>query len=90
LPCTPAPVEILGLIERDTVLVAEEGGLLIGAVHTSVAGTTGYFGMLAVDASARRAGVGRSLLHAAEEHCRRAGCAVMTRPIRVVHMEKPL
>ena len=34
--------------------------------------------MLAVDARERRAGLGRALVEAAEEHCRRAGCTVMT------------
>jgi ribosomal protein S18 acetylase RimI-like enzyme len=51
---------------------------LIGAVEVRVDGANGYFGMLAVDASARRAGIGRALVDAAEEHCRRAGCRVMT------------
>jgi len=58
--------------------VAEDDGRLLGAVEVRVAGATGYFGMLAVDASARRGGVGRALVEAAEEQCRSAGCAVMT------------
>jgi GNAT superfamily N-acetyltransferase len=70
--------EISRLLERDVLFVAEEAGRLIGAVHTAVEGATGYFGMLAVDSSIRRSGVGRALLAAAEEHCRRAGCAKMT------------
>jgi ribosomal protein S18 acetylase RimI-like enzyme len=70
--------EIAGLLERDAFFVAEEAGRLIGAVHTAIEGTSGYFGMLAVDSSIRRAGVGRALLTAAEEHCRRAGCTKMT------------
>jgi GNAT superfamily N-acetyltransferase len=70
--------EISRLLERDAFFVAEEAGRLIGAVHTSAAGATGYFGMLAVDSSSRRSGVGRALLAAAEEHCRRAGCTTMT------------
>ena len=98
-------------------------GRIAGAVHVRVAGEVGYFGMLAVGAEARGAGLGRALLEAAEDHCRRAGCSTMTlstgedrqelvpwygrlgyrqtsierstssafsRPIRVVHMAKPL
>jgi len=42
------------LIERESLLVAERDGALIGAVEVRVAGPTGYFGMLAVDASSRR------------------------------------
>jgi ribosomal protein S18 acetylase RimI-like enzyme len=70
--------EVRELMRREVVLVAEQEGRLAGVVDVRVDGTTGYFGMLAVDASARRAGVGRALVEAAEEFCRRAGCTVMT------------
>ena len=70
--------EIAGMLERETFLVAEEGGRLAGAVLVSIRGEEGYFGMLAVDPSLQRSGTGRGLLAAAEEHCRRAGCTVMT------------
>lgn len=70
--------EIRRLMNRETFLVAEQMGRLIGAVEVRVQGTIGYFGMLAVDPSARRAGVGRALVEAAENHCRAAGCTVMT------------
>ncbi len=69
--------EIRKLMNRETFLVAEQRGRLLGVVEVRVEGATGYFGMLAVDPSARRAGVGRALVEAAENHCRRAGCTVM-------------
>jgi len=70
--------EIRALIGRDEVLVAEANGRLLGAIEVRIEGSTGYFGMLAVDAGARRGGVGRALVEAAEEHCRAARCTVMT------------
>jgi len=70
--------EIRELIERRSLLVAERDGQLVGAVEVRVAGARGYFGMLAVDASSRRGGLGRALVEAAEEYCRGAGCTVMT------------
>jgi ribosomal protein S18 acetylase RimI-like enzyme len=70
--------EIRRLMNRETFLVVEQMGRLIGVVEVRVECTTGYFGMLAVDPSARRAGVGRALVEAAENHCRGAGCTVMT------------
>src|SRR5690349_24838988 len=70
--------QVRGLIGRGEVLVAEEDGLLLGAVEVRMDGSIGYFGMLAVDARARRGGIGRALVEAAEERCRRAGCTVMT------------
>jgi ribosomal protein S18 acetylase RimI-like enzyme len=73
-----SPSEIRKLINRETFLVVEQMGRLIAVVEVRVEGTTGYFGMLAVDPSARRVGVGRVLVEAAEKHCRGTGCTVMT------------
>jgi predicted N-acetyltransferase YhbS len=70
--------QIIELLERDTFLVAEQEGRIVGAVDVRTAGAVGYFGMLAVDAEMRGAGLGRALLEAAEEHCRLAGCSTMT------------
>jgi ribosomal protein S18 acetylase RimI-like enzyme len=70
--------DISSLLDRDIFFVAEEDGRLIGAIHTSIDGATGYFGMLAVDPALQRGGVGRALLVASEEHCRKAGCTKMT------------
>jgi ribosomal protein S18 acetylase RimI-like enzyme len=120
--------EILALLQHDTFLVddqlvGDQEGRIAGAVHVRTAGAVGYFGMLAVDAEAQGRGLGRALLEAAEDHCRKAACSTMTlstgedrkelipwyerlgyrvtstelstniafsRPIRVVHMAKPL
>jgi ribosomal protein S18 acetylase RimI-like enzyme len=65
-------------MKQGIFLVAEDGGGLIGAVEVRVDGDAGYFGMLAVDSTVRRAGIGRALVEAAEMHCRNAGCSVMT------------
>jgi ribosomal protein S18 acetylase RimI-like enzyme len=73
-----SPSEIRKLMSRETFLVVEQMGRLIGVVEVRVEGSTGYFGMLAVDPSARRAGVGRALVEAAENQCRSAGCTLMT------------
>src|SRR5882762_11001694 len=75
-----SPSEVLTSMSRnhEIFLVAEEGDRLTGAVEVRVDGDAGYFGMLAVDASVRRGGIGRALVEAAEAHCRRAGCSVMT------------
>src|SRR5689334_19653513 len=49
-----SPAEIAKLLEHDVFFVAEEGGRLIGAVHTSIDGGRGYFGMLSVDPALQR------------------------------------
>ena len=70
--------EIGALLARDMFLVSERDGRVDAAVHVRVTGSIGYFGMLAVARDAQGAGLGRALLDAAEDHCRRAGCTKMT------------
>lgn len=56
-------------------LLAELRDRLIGCVHTERRdGTRGYIGMLAVDPSLQRGGLGRQLMRLAEQHCRQAHC----------------
>ena len=74
-----SPAEVLAMMTGDTVfLVAHEDDRLVGAVEVRARGQEGYFGMLAVDSSVRRGGIGRALVETAEAHCRAAGCSVMT------------
>jgi ribosomal protein S18 acetylase RimI-like enzyme len=75
-----SPSEVVTSIsmKHDIFLVAEDRSRLVGAVEVRVDGEAGYFGMLAVDASVRRGGIGRALVQAAEAHCRNAGCSIMT------------
>ena len=70
--------EIRDLVSRGAVLVSEDSGRIVGAVEVQVDGDSGYFGMLAVDPVARRGGIGRALVEAAEQRCARAGCTRMT------------
>ena len=73
-----SPSEIGALLAREVFLVAEQDGEIAGAVEVRVNGAIGYFGMLAVSKRAQGSGLGRALLDAAEDHCRRAGCTTMT------------
>jgi predicted N-acetyltransferase YhbS len=70
--------QVRDLMQRDAFFVAEHGGEIIGAVYVRIAGNTGYFGMLAVDESFRRTGVGRALREHAETYCRGRSCTRMT------------
>jgi ribosomal protein S18 acetylase RimI-like enzyme len=51
---------------------------IVGAVFARITGSTGYFGMLAVDPSLQRSGLGRRLREHAERYCREHGCTEMT------------
>lgn len=70
--------EVRELMGNEAFFVAEVDGRLVGAIEARVDGAAGYFGMLAVDPSARRGGVGAALVRTAEGHCRGLGCTRMT------------
>lgn len=59
------------------LVVDGDAGRLAGCVHVVVNGTRGHFGLLSVDPALQRAGLGRSLVVAAEDYCRQAGCHEM-------------
>ena len=73
-----SPQDVQDLMERGKFFVAVKDARVIGAVFVRSSGTTGYFGMLAVDPELQRAGIGRALREHAEVFCRRIGCTEMT------------
>jgi GNAT superfamily N-acetyltransferase len=70
--------EISDLMQSSTFLVATQDENVVGAVLVRITGATGYFGMLSVLPGLQRSGIGRALLEAAEDYCRRHGCVAMT------------
>ena len=63
-------------------------GGLAGAVYVEIRGHRGYFGLLSVDPVRQGQGLGRALVHAAEAHCRAAGCQALD--IDVVNLRREL
>lgn len=61
-------------VAGDFLVVGPAGGPLEGAVHVEIDGERGAFGLLSVDPDLQGQGLGRVLVAAAEERCRRAGC----------------
>lgn len=66
------------LMQDATFFIAEQRGKIVGAVMARVTGQTGYFGMLSVDESLQRSGIGRALRERAEQFCKERGCTEMT------------
>jgi predicted N-acetyltransferase YhbS len=83
------PEKVRALIEKGKFLLAEDGGKLVGCVYVELRGDRGYFGLLAVDPARQRAGMGSSLIDAAEEYCRAAGCRFMDLTIVNLREELP-
>lgn len=70
--------ELLTRMQRGEFLLgSDEAGELIASVYVEVRGERGYFGMLAVDPQRQGNGLGRKMVEAAEEYCRRKGCTAM-------------
>ncbi len=62
-------------MQKGRVLVAEDReGHLLASIYTELRGTHGYVGMLAVHPDHQRSGLGRRMMHAAEERFRAHGC----------------
>jgi len=85
---TSAP-EIEAMFGTGEFLVAIAGDVLVASVYTEVRGERGYFGMLSVRASQQGTGLGRTMIQAAEEHCRTKGCKRMELTVLSLRAELP-
>ena len=75
---------------RGTILLAEdEAGTLVASVYTEVRGQRGYVGMLAVEGARQKAGVGRRMMQAAEDHLRAKGCTEVDITVLSLRPELP-
>jgi len=82
------PEKVRALLDKGKFLLIEEDGMLVASAYTELRGERGYFGLLAVDPTRQRAGLGSRLIDAAEEHCRAAGCRFMD--LTTVNLRKEL
>ncbi len=55
-------------------LLAEKGDVLVGSVYVELRGERSYVGLLAVEPTQQRTGVGGRLMAAAEDYARANGC----------------
>jgi GNAT superfamily N-acetyltransferase len=80
--------EISRLLATGRFLLAASDVRLVACVYVELRGERGYFGMLSVDPSRQGEGLGRLLVAAAEDRCRREGCRMME--IHVVDLRQEL
>jgi GNAT superfamily N-acetyltransferase len=66
--------EVRRLMSKGVFLLAEDGPVAVGCVYVEVRGERGYFGMLSIEPSRQRTGIGRRLIDTLEEHFRKHGC----------------
>lgn len=70
--------EILELMSKGHFLLFEEEGKIIALIYAEVReNRRGYLGLLVVDPSRRRSGLGKQMLCAGEQFCRQHGCSLI-------------
>jgi N-acetylglutamate synthase-like GNAT family acetyltransferase len=70
--------EIRGLMQKGHLLLREEAGKLIALIYAEIRGQSrAYLGLLVVEPTKRRTGIGKQLLLAGEHFCRQHGVAVV-------------
>jgi ribosomal protein S18 acetylase RimI-like enzyme len=68
------PATVRALMEKGKFLLVEDASNLLGCVYFEMLGGRGYFGMLSIDPSRQRMGLGRQLVNRVEKYFRDAGC----------------
>jgi GNAT superfamily N-acetyltransferase len=83
-----SPEDTLAYFKKGRFLLAEENSTLAGAIYVELRGDRGYFGLLSVDPTRQKSGLGRRLIAAAEEFAREMGAHHMD--ITVVNLRTEL
>jgi N-acetylglutamate synthase-like GNAT family acetyltransferase len=72
------------LMEKGQFLVADGNGALAGCVYVEKRSERAYLGLLSVEPTLQKGGIGSILMNAAEEYCAKAGCRFMD--LRIVNL----
>lgn len=80
--------EIRGFLALGRFLLAEDGAGVAACIYLEVNGERCYLGLLAVDPTRQRSGLGSRMMTAAEDAARAAGCRYMD--LRIVNLRTEL
>jgi len=69
--------EVEQLLDKGAFLLAEAGDKLNGCVYVELRGERSYLGLLSVDPTCQRVGLGSLLMSEAEKYCRERGSQFM-------------
>jgi len=69
--------EVERLLDKGAFLLAEAGDKLNGCVYVELRGERSYLGLLSVDPTCQRGGLGSLLMSEAEKYCRERGSQFM-------------
>ncbi len=82
------PEQVQQMMQDGKFLLLMEGDEMVACMFVKVTGDRGYLGTLSVDPARQKSGLGRRMMHEAEEYCRRAGCQALD--IRIVNVRTEL
>jgi N-acetylglutamate synthase-like GNAT family acetyltransferase len=82
------PADLKSHFKSGMFLVGEDQGHIVGCVYVELKGKRAYFGLLSIDPSRQKTGLGRRLVAAAEEFARESGAHFMD--IRIIHLRREL
>jgi len=77
---------VQSLFAKGEFLVADDEDALAGCVYLELRGERAYLGLLSVDPTRQKTGVGSMLMREAELHCARAGCRFVD--LRIIDLRK--
>ena len=80
--------KVRALLERGRFFLVEDRETLVGCVYVEQRRERGYFGLLSVDPTRQKGGLGSRLMELAENYCRDAGCRFMD--LTMVNLRTPL
>lgn len=81
--------KISAMMKSGKFLVVEGDGQMTACVYVEIRVERAYFGLLAVDPSRQKKGVGRAMIAAVENYAREAGCRFMDMRIVNLRVELP-
>jgi N-acetylglutamate synthase-like GNAT family acetyltransferase len=81
--------ELESCFKSGIFLVTEDHGRMTGCIYVKLNGERAYFGLLAVDPSRQKTGVGRRLVAASEEFARETGAHFMDLTVVNLRTELP-
>lgn len=84
------PERLAAVMAKGEILLAQDAaGQLAASVYAEVRGERGYIGMLAVDPARQRSGLGRFMMHSAEQHLLNQGCVAVDITVLSLRPELP-
>lgn len=80
--------QVRGLMSTGEFLVLADGAHIAASCYVELHGERAYLGMLSVNPSLQKSGLGKRMMQEAEDYCRSAGCRFLD--IKIVNLRTEL